>query len=78
MDDQGLGAGWFWDQGLGNGEANRLEPILEQTLYFSPDGSAWTITKAIFRFSESLVIGPNLDKIILEESMPYPFNRMVI
>ena len=50
VDDQGLGAGWFWDQGLGNGEANRLEPILEQTLYFSPDGSAWTITKAIFRF----------------------------
>ena len=66
VDDQGLGAGWFWDQGLGNGEANRLEPIIEQTLYFSPDGSAWTITKAIFHFSESLVIGPNLDKIILE------------
>ncbi|MEL0098833.1 MAG: hypothetical protein VW907_04690, partial [Opitutae bacterium] len=66
LDSNGLGAGWFWDQGLGNGETNILEPTLEQTLYFAPDGSAWTVTKAVFSFTESLYIGPNLEKVILE------------
>ena len=65
-DSNGLGAGWFWDKGLGEGEVNILEPTFSETLYFAPDGSAWNLTKATFSFSESLAIGSNLGNIILE------------
>ena len=67
-DDQGLGAGWYWDKGLGEGESIIMEPTLDQTLYFGPDGSSWTLTKAIFSFADSLILGAGLDKIILEGS----------
>ena len=66
MDDGGFGAGWFWDNGNGNGEQKIFEPILTQSLYFAPDGSSWTLTKAIFDFNESLNIGQNLERVILE------------
>ena len=66
LDSNGLGAGWFWDTDLDGTFEKILEPTFEQTLYFAPDGSAWTVTKAIFSFNESLVIGSNLDEIILE------------
>ena len=66
LDSNGLGAGWFWDKDLDGTFEKILEPTFEQTLYFAPDGSAWTVTKAIFSFNESLVIGSNLDEIILE------------
>ena len=65
-DDQGLGAGWFWDKGLGGGEIKILEPTYAQTLYFGPDGSTWTLTKAVFSFQDSLTLGSGLEKIILE------------
>ena len=45
-----------------------MEPTLDQTLYFGPDGSSWTLTKAIFSFADSLVLEAGLDKIILEGS----------
>ena len=35
-------------------------------MYFAPDGSSWNLTKAIFAFSDSLTIGSNLNKLVLE------------
>ena len=66
LDENGLGAGWFWDKGLGTGEEKISDPTLVKTLYFAPDGSSWTLTKAIFSFDESLTLGSNLNKVILE------------
>ena len=66
LNDSGLGAGWFWDKGLGAGEELILAPQIIQSLHFAPDGSSWTISKAKFAFEESIHIGPNLDGVILE------------
>ena len=56
----------YWDQGNGEGEQKIMEPTLSQTLYFAPDGTSWTLTKATFSFEEDLHLGKQLEKIILE------------
>ncbi|MEL0005602.1 MAG: Ig domain-containing protein, partial [Opitutales bacterium] len=66
LDDSGFASGWYWDQGNGEGEQKILEPTLTQTLYFAPDGTSWTLTKATFSFEEDLHLGKHLEKIILE------------
>ena len=52
--------------GNGEGEQKIMEPTLSQTLYFAPDGTSWTLTKATFSFEEDLHLGKQLEKIILE------------
>ena len=67
-DESGFASGWYWDRGNGDGEEKILSPTLSETLYFAPDGTSWTLTKATFSFDHDLHIGSNLDRLILEGS----------
>ena len=63
-DELGTGAGIFWDRG--QGEKKMDSPTLSTSHYLAPDGSSWQLTKATFDFASGLLIGPNLDSVILE------------
>ena len=41
-------------------------PTLSTSNYLAPDGSSWQLTKSPFDFPNGLLVGPNLDAVIVE------------
>ena len=64
LDELGTGAGIFWDRG--QGEQKMGSPTLSTSNYLAPDGSSWQLTKSVFDFPNGLLVGPNLDAVIVE------------
>ena len=65
-DETGTDSGLFWDKENGQGEQKVANANFQTDNFLAPDGSSWSITKAIFNFSEDLLIGENLNQVILE------------
>ena len=65
-DESGTGAGVFWDRQDGDGEQKIADAALSSTFFLAPDGSSWTVTKSKFSFAHNLLIGRNLNKILLQ------------
>ena len=47
--------GLFWDKENGQGEQKVANANFQTDNFLAPDGSSWSITKAIFNFSEDLL-----------------------
>ena len=70
LDETGSGSGLYWDKEDGNGEQKVANAYLENNNFIAPDGSAWSVSKATFSFNGDLLIGPNLNEVILTGANP--------
>ena len=70
LDETGSGSGLYWDKEDGNGEQKIANAYLENNNFIAPDGSAWSVSKATFSFNGDLLIGPNLNEVILTGANP--------
>ena len=65
-DETGTSSGLYWDKQNGDGEQKVANATFVNENLLAPDGSSWSLTKAVFHFNNDLLIGPNLSMVVLE------------